>query len=109
MRHTFFSALYHDIIAFSALTLLGGRQEGHPACKNMGGWWPLVSADGVTPNRMVNVSASVNLILYHKVRKFSSGTGSPGWSWKQGRKTVVVVLVLESQCIWYVQHPLCHE
>jgi len=26
-----------------------------------------------------------------KSQKFSSGTGSPGWSWKQGRKTVVVV------------------
>jgi len=23
-------------VAFSALTLLVGRQEGHPACKNMG-------------------------------------------------------------------------
>jgi len=37
------------------------------------------------------VSASVNLPLHHKVQKFSSGTGSPGWSWKKGRKTVVVV------------------
>jgi len=25
-------------IAFSALTLLVGQQEGHPARKNMGGW-----------------------------------------------------------------------
>ena len=24
-------------VAFSALTLLVGRQEGHPACKNIGG------------------------------------------------------------------------
>jgi len=24
--------------AFSALTLLVGRQEGHPACKKLGGW-----------------------------------------------------------------------
>jgi len=24
------------LVAFSALTLLVGRQEGHPACKNMG-------------------------------------------------------------------------
>jgi len=35
------------------------------------------------------VSASVNLPLHHKVQKFSSGTGSPGWSWKKGRKMVV--------------------
>jgi len=37
---------------------------------------------------MVCVSASVNLPLHHKVQK-SSGTGSPGWSRKKGRKTVV--------------------
>jgi len=39
------------------------------------------------------VSASVNLPLHHKVQKFSSGTGSPGWSRKKGLKTVVVVVV----------------
>jgi len=74
------------------LTLLVGRQEGHPACKKMGWWmWALVSPDGVAPIRMVDVSASVNLALHHKVQKFSSGTGSPGWCWKKGRKTVVVI------------------
>ena len=26
---------YHFVYAFSALTLLVGRQEGHPACKNL--------------------------------------------------------------------------
>ena len=41
---------------------------------------------------MVGVSASVNLPLHHKVQKFSSGSGSPGWSRKNGRKTVVVVV-----------------
>jgi len=51
--------------AFSALTLLVGRQEGHPACKNGGWWrWALVSLDGVAPSRMVDVSASVNLPLH---------------------------------------------
>jgi len=39
---------------------------------------------------MVSVSASVNLPVHHKVQKFSSGTGSPGWSQKKGHKTVVV-------------------
>ena len=38
------------------------------------------------------MSASVNLPLHHKVQKFSSGTGSPGWSRKKGRKVVVVVV-----------------
>jgi len=74
------------------LTLLVGRQEGFPACKNMGGWWrwALASPDGVALSWMVGVSASVNLPLHHKVKKFSSGTGSSGWSRKNGRKTVVV-------------------
>jgi len=44
----------------------------------------------VAPSRTVSVSASVNLPLHHKVQKFSSGTGSPGWSRKKGRKPVVV-------------------
>ena len=80
------------LVAFSALTLLVGRQEGHPTCKKWGKWWrwALVSPDGVAPSRMVGVSASVNLPLHHKVQKFSSGTDSPGWSRKKGRKMVVV-------------------
>jgi len=62
----------------------------------MGGWWSwaLLSPDGVAPSRMVGVSASVNLPLNHKVQKFRSGTGSPGWSRKKGRKMVVVVVVV---------------
>ena len=66
----------------------------------MGGWWrwALVSPDGVAPSRMVGVSASVNLPLHHKIQKFTSGTGSPGWSRTKGRKTVVVVVVTENIC-----------
>jgi len=68
--------------------LMVGRQEGHPACKKYG---DLVEVGtGVAPSWMVSVSASVNLPLHHKVQEFSSGTGSPGWSRKKGRKTVVV-------------------
>jgi len=93
-------ALAHIIVrkfyAFSALTLLVGWQEGHPACKKHGGWWrwALLSPDEVAPSRMVGVSAFVNLPLHHKVQKFSSGTGSPRWSRKKGRKTVMVVVVM---------------
>jgi len=32
------SILEGTILAFSALTLLAGRQEGHPACKKIE-WW----------------------------------------------------------------------
>ena len=86
------SPLSNVLVALSALTLLVGRQEGHPARKNIAGWWrwALVSQDGVAPSQMVCVSASVNLPSHHKVQKFSPGTGSPRWSRKKGRKTVVV-------------------
>ena len=50
-------------------------------------WFLLL--DGVALRRTVGVSAAVNLPLDHKVQKFSSGTGSPGWSRKKGCKTVV--------------------
>ena len=53
----------------------------------------MVSWDGVAPSWMVGVSASDNLFLHHKVQTFSAGTGSPGWSQKNGCKTVVVVVV----------------
>jgi len=84
------------LIALSALMLLVGRQKGIWPVKKHGGWWrwAVVSPDGVALSRMVSVSASVNLSLHHKVQKFSSGTGSPGWSWKKGRKTVVAWCVV---------------
>jgi len=74
---------------FDTVGWAAGRASG---LWKMGGWWrwALVSPDVVASSRMVSVSASVNLLLHHKVQKFSSGTGSPGWSRKKGRKTVVV-------------------
>jgi len=33
-------------------------------------------------------------------RKFSSGTGSPGWSRKKGRKMVVCVCVCVCVCVY---------
>jgi len=48
------------------------------------------SPDGVAPSWLVSVSASVNLPLHHKVQKFSSGTGSPGWSQKRAVKWLCV-------------------
>ena len=56
----------------------------------------MVSLDGVAPNRMVCVSASVNLSLHHKVQKFS-GAGSPGWSQKKGRTMVVIIIITRNR------------
>ena len=84
-------------IVFSALTLLVGWQ----------GWWrwALVSPDGVAPSQMVSVSASVNLPLHRKVQKISSGTSSPGWSWKKGCNMVVVVVVVVVLSLIHISEP----
>ena len=53
---------------------------------------------------MVRVPASVDLPLnplHHKVQKFSSGTGSPGWSRKKGRKTAVVWFVNTIHSVYF--------
>ena len=108
-------------VAFSDMTLLVGRQQGHLACKKWGWWrWALLSPDGVAPSRMVGVSASVNLSLLHKVQKFSSVTGSPGWSRKKGHKMVVVggggrskhdihLLTALCQMPWFVFEHTCMD
>ena len=74
-------------IAFSAFTLLVRRQEGHPDCKKWGdgggGYW-LVWMEWRPAGW--SVCASVNLPLHHTVQRFSSGTGSPGWSQKRAIK-----------------------
>jgi len=48
--------------------------------------WLVRMPVGAAPSQMVSVSASVNLPLHYKVQKFSSGTGSPGWSRKKAAK-----------------------
>jgi len=59
---------------FSALTLLVGRQEGHPACKKTE-WW----------------GAGVVICLQRGADWFYlSGTSSPGQSWTKGVKRVSV-------------------
>jgi len=99
---TQFSTTYYNYSAeqFSAIFLFQGRNCAlcnltwllH-SWRQFGGWWrwALLSPDGVAPIRMVGVSACVNLSLDHKVQKFSSGTGSPGWSWKKRRKMLLCV------------------
>jgi len=43
------------------LTLLVGRQEGHPACKKLGGYgcWGAVSSVGVASTQTISASASI--------------------------------------------------
>ena len=69
----------------------------------------MVSPHGVVPRRMVSVSASVNLPLHHKVQKFSSGTGSPGWSRKNDRKIVVVCVCVMSESMYFAKFFCCKK
>jgi len=64
------------------------RMEWHPA-----GW---------------SVSASVNLLLHHKVQKFSSGTGSPGWSQKKAVKWLWWLHFPRMKVLTPISSPLCH-
>ena len=58
----------HDLPSVLSHCWLGGRKGIRPV-KNGGWWrWALLSPDGVTPSRMVGVSAFVNLPLHHKSR-----------------------------------------
>jgi len=84
-----FYMLVHILFVFSALTLLFGRQEGHPACKKeWGGWqrWALVSLDGVAPSRMAGVSASVNFPCTMKSRSSLLATAHPDGPGKRAVK-----------------------
>jgi len=79
------------LVAFSALRLLVGWQEGHLACKKMG--------DGGGGHCLVQMewcpagwSVCLPLLIFPctiNIPKFSSSTGSPGWSQKKGHKMVV--------------------
>jgi len=78
--------------AFSTLTQLGSRKGIQPV-RNMGdggGEHWLVWMEWRPAGWSMCLPVFVNLPLHHKDQKFSSGTSSPGWSRKKGRKTVVV-------------------
>ena len=49
---------------------------------------------------MVGVFAFVNLPLHRKLQKFSSGTGSPGWSRKKGPLNSSGVVVVDMMPKW---------
>ena len=86
----YFSSLSHTwpfVIANLSVILISVCKEGTVVVSLPGSIQSTLYFKNGTP-----VSASVNLPLHHKVQKFSSGTGSPGWSRKKGRKTVVVWL-----------------
>jgi len=97
----------HHWVAFSALTLFVGWQEGHAACKKYGGWWrwALVSPDGVAPTRMVCVSASVYLPLHHKVQSSLLALAHPGGPGKRAVKWLWWYITIGRELL---HENLCH-
>jgi len=63
--------------AFSALTLLVGQQEAHPACKKPWGVVGAVSLVGVAPTHTVGTSASIIFPCSIKIQKTGGGETQP--------------------------------
>ena len=88
----YFTLLYYR--AFSALTLLVGRQEGHPACKKTERWGASVviclerGADFHTAQR---IPLPLTVSCFSKIQFYLSGTGSPGFPGQRAVKRVCVV------------------
>jgi len=75
--------------AFSALTLLAGRQEGHPACKKLSGgvllWLSVWSEVGRLAYGLADAASTHCLLLqWNPDWIYFSGTSSPGYSRKKG-------------------------
>jgi len=75
--------------AFSALTLLVGRQEGHPACKKLSGevlaWlsvWSEMQTIAYGPADATAIPSSLAPVKFRMV--YLSGADLPRLSWKKG-------------------------
>jgi len=94
-------------LAFSALMLLVGWQEGHPACKKTE-WWGAGMVICLWQAADLHMAQLMPLLLTVSCSSKSrllylSGTGSPGWSWTKGHYTGVVdVLNYTAQCSIYM-------
>jgi len=67
---------------FSALTLLVGRQEGHPACKKLSGgvlaWLSVWSEVQTCIAQLIPLPLTVSCFSKIQIGFYLSGTGSPG-------------------------------
>jgi len=67
--------------AFSALTLLVGRQEGHPACKKLSGEvlvWFFRLKRGADLHMAQLMPLPLTVSCFSKIQIGFAGTGSPG-------------------------------
>jgi len=71
---------FYVTYAFSALTLLVGRQEGHPACKKTE-WWGagvVVCLERCADLQMIPLPLTLSCFSTIQIGFFISGTGSAG-------------------------------
>jgi len=97
-RWLFLFFLYDFASAFSALMLLVGQQEGHPACKNwvVRYWHGYLSGEGANDLHMVQLMPMPPIIsCFIKIQN-----GLPFWCWltkvvleKRGEMDVVVLVL----------------
>ena len=82
--------MFSDICAFSALTLLVGRQEGHLACKKTEWWgtgiviWLERDADFHTA-QLMPLPLTVSCFSKIQIWFYLSATGAPGQFRKKAR------------------------
>ena len=81
LTQNYISVLRHKLYAFSALTLLLGRQEGHPACNKSGGVLAWLSVWSEVQTCIWPSWCQCHSLSFASVKStlffFLSGTGSP--------------------------------
>jgi len=103
---------YGTSSAFSAVTLLVGWQEGHPACKTLSGgmlaWlcvWVKVAQ--LIP-MLLTISCSRKSRLVLPAWFYFSGAGSPGWSQTKSKCVCVCVCVCGTSSLELISSVLAH-
>jgi len=83
-------------MAFSALTLLVGRQEGHPACKKLskpGAGVVICLERGADLHTAQLMPLPLTVSCFSEIQFYLSGTGSPGYSRTKAVKRVCVCVL----------------
>ena len=114
-QHTYQQQIAVLWFSFSALTLLVGRQEGHPACKKLSGgmlaWLSgtrcrlAYSPADATASLPLTISCSSKSRLVLTFLVYLSGTCSPGWSRTYSRRAVKRLCV----CVWLQVFSFCYN
>jgi len=92
-----------DVIAFSALTLLVWRQEGHPACKNrvVGYWCGYLSGASADLHMAQRILLPLTVSCFSKIQ-IGFTFLVPAHPGSRGQRAVKRVCVCVSVCVWFM-------